>query len=46
VKDRLRAATDEAIERGLAGIPTLAVGEQLFWGDDKLEDAVRAAKRE
>lgn len=42
VKDRLRAATDEAIERGIEGIPTVAVGDRLFWGDDRLPDAVRA----
>ena len=44
VKDRLRAATDEALERGLEGIPTVAVGEELFWGDDRLEQAVVAAR--
>jgi 2-hydroxychromene-2-carboxylate isomerase len=43
VKERLRAATDEALALGLVGIPTVAVGEQLFWGDDRLEDAVQAA---
>ena len=43
VKDKLRAATDEAIARGVEGIPTIAVGEELFWGDDRLEEAVRAA---
>ena len=43
VKDKLRAATDDALERGVEGIPTVAVGEQLFWGDDRLEEAVRAA---
>ena len=39
VKDALRAATDEAIRRGVRGVPTVAVGERLFWGDDRLEDA-------
>jgi 2-hydroxychromene-2-carboxylate isomerase len=43
VKDRLRAATDEALALGLEGIPTIAVGDELFWGDDHLEEAVRAA---
>jgi 2-hydroxychromene-2-carboxylate isomerase len=43
VKDRLRAATDDAIARGLEGIPTVAVGDRLFWGDDRLEEAVAAA---
>jgi 2-hydroxychromene-2-carboxylate isomerase len=42
VKDRLRAATDEALARGITGVPTVAVGEDLFWGDDRLEDAARA----
>ncbi len=46
VKDRLREATDAAIERGVEGIPTVAVGEQLFWGDDQLEEAVAALRRE
>jgi 2-hydroxychromene-2-carboxylate isomerase len=43
VKDKLRAATDEALARGVEGVPTVAVGEQLFWGDDRLEEAVEAA---
>jgi 2-hydroxychromene-2-carboxylate isomerase len=46
VKDRLRAATEEALERGIEGIPTVAVGDQLFWGDDQLENAVEALRRE
>jgi 2-hydroxychromene-2-carboxylate isomerase len=41
-KDRLREATREAYERGVRGVPTLAVGDQLFWGDDRLEDAAAA----
>lgn len=43
VKDRLRAATDEAAARGVIGVPTVAVGDQLFWGDDRLEEAAAAA---
>jgi len=42
VKDGLREATDRAIELGVEGVPTLAIGEQLFWGDDKLEAAAAA----
>ena len=34
VKDRLRTNTDRAIERGVFGVPTFAIGEELFWGDD------------
>jgi 2-hydroxychromene-2-carboxylate isomerase len=43
VKDTLRAATDEAGERGVFGVPTVRVGDQLYWGDDRLEEAVAAA---
>ena len=43
VKEKLRAATDEALGLGLVGIPTVAVGDHLFWGDDRLEEAVEAA---
>jgi 2-hydroxychromene-2-carboxylate isomerase len=42
VKDRLKAATQEAIDRGVIGVPTIAVGDQLFWGDDRLEEAAAA----
>jgi len=34
VKDALRRNTDEAIARGVFGVPTLAVGDELFWGLD------------
>jgi 2-hydroxychromene-2-carboxylate isomerase len=43
-KDRLRAATDEAYERGVRGVPTVAVGDELFWGDDRLEEAAAALR--
>ncbi len=39
LKRELREATAAAIARGVTGVPTVAVGEQLFWGDDHLEDA-------
>jgi 2-hydroxychromene-2-carboxylate isomerase len=41
-KDRLKEATQEAYERGVRGVPTIAVGDQLFWGDDRLEEAAQA----
>jgi 2-hydroxychromene-2-carboxylate isomerase len=34
VKAALRANTDEAIGRGVFGVPTLAIGGELFWGAD------------
>jgi 2-hydroxychromene-2-carboxylate isomerase len=36
VKDALRAATEEAARRGAFGAPTFFVGEQMFWGNDRL----------
>jgi 2-hydroxychromene-2-carboxylate isomerase len=42
VKLALRTATDAAHARGVPGVPTVAVGERLFWGDDRLLDAVEA----
>ena len=39
VKDALRRNTDEAIARGVFGVPTLAIGEELFWGADATEMA-------
>jgi 2-hydroxychromene-2-carboxylate isomerase len=43
-KDRLRAATDAAYERGVRGVPTVAVGDALFYGDDRLEEAAAALR--
>ena len=40
VKAALRANTDEAIARGVFGVPTIAVGDALFWGVDATEMAV------
>jgi 2-hydroxychromene-2-carboxylate isomerase len=39
VKHALRDATQAAYERGVFGVPTVAVGGELFWGDDRLEEA-------
>lgn len=36
VKDRLKANTDEAIARGVFGAPTFFVGDEMFWGNDRL----------
>jgi len=39
----LQQETDEARALGVFGSPTFVVGDQLFWGDDRLEDAVHWA---
>jgi 2-hydroxychromene-2-carboxylate isomerase len=40
VKSGLRRNTDEAIARGVFGVPTLAIGDQLFWGVDATDMAL------
>lgn len=42
-KELLRAQTDRAKELGLFGSPSFIVGEELFWGDDRLEEALEWA---
>ena len=36
-RQRLRSNTEAAIARGVFGVPTLAIGQQLFWGSDTLD---------
>jgi 2-hydroxychromene-2-carboxylate isomerase len=43
VKNALREATDRAAELNVIGVPSLVVDEEVFWGDDRLEEAVEAA---
>jgi 2-hydroxychromene-2-carboxylate isomerase len=45
IKQQLKDHTEEAFARGVTGIPTVAVGDDLFWGDDPLEEAAAAASR-
>ena len=42
VKESLKVRTQQAVERGAFGAPTFFVGEEMFWGQDRL-DFVRAA---
>ena len=42
VKDALREATEEALARGVVGVPSIAIGDRVFWGDDRLSEAARA----
>jgi 2-hydroxychromene-2-carboxylate isomerase len=45
IKERLKGNTEEALARGVTGIPTVAIGDELFWGDDRLDEAAAAATR-
>ena len=37
ITQRLRKDTDDAIERGVFGLPTIFVGDEMFWGNDRFE---------
>jgi 2-hydroxychromene-2-carboxylate isomerase len=39
-KDALKANSSAAIEAGIYGAPSFTVGDELFWGDDRLEQAL------
>ena len=42
-KQLLREQTDQARRRGIFGAPTFFVGTEMFWGNDRLEDALAFA---
>ncbi|HEX2128551.1 MAG TPA: DsbA family protein [Solirubrobacterales bacterium] len=43
IKERLRTATERAGDQGVFGVPSVVVGDEVFWGDDRLDEAARAA---
>jgi 2-hydroxychromene-2-carboxylate isomerase len=43
IKTALREATDGAGDLGVLGVPTVVVRGEVFWGDDRLEEAAEAA---
>jgi 2-hydroxychromene-2-carboxylate isomerase len=45
IKERLKTQTAEAEARGLFGAPSFTIGDELFWGNDRLEAALAWAKR-
>ena len=44
-KDALKRQTEEAASRGLFGAPSFTIGDELFWGNDRLEAALAWAQR-
>jgi 2-hydroxychromene-2-carboxylate isomerase len=44
IKQRLREQTERATRLGIFGAPTFVVGEELFWGNDRLGDAIAWAR--
>jgi 2-hydroxychromene-2-carboxylate isomerase len=45
VKEQLKKNTEEAVARGAFGAPTFFVGEEMFWGQDRLEFVAEALAR-
>ena len=46
IKTKLRENTEEAQRLGIFGAPSLVVNDELFWGNDRLEQAIAFAKRD
>ncbi len=44
-KDQLRVQTEEAVRLGIFGAPSFVTRGELFWGNDRLEDALAWAGR-
>ena len=42
VKDKLKANSDDAVERGVFGAPTFFIGDEMFFGQDRLEFVAEA----
>ncbi|MEW6090072.1 MAG: 2-hydroxychromene-2-carboxylate isomerase [Pseudomonadota bacterium] len=43
-KEWLKAQTEEAVARGIFGAPSFLAGDELFWGNDRLEAALQWAR--
>ena len=43
-KEALKRQTEQAASRGLFGAPSFTIGDELFWGNDRLEAALAWAK--
>lgn len=45
-KLRLHQQTETAVEKGIFGAPTFFVGDEMFWGNDRLDEAIAFCKAE
>jgi 2-hydroxychromene-2-carboxylate isomerase len=45
IKDELRVSTEEAARRGVFGVPTFFVDDEMFWGHDRIDHVARAVLR-
>jgi len=46
IKTRLRDQTEQARAKGIFGAPTFFVGTEMFWGNDRLDDALLFAAKQ
>ena len=40
IANEYNANTKEALTKGIFGAPSFTVENEIFWGDDRLEDAI------
>ena len=45
IKDSLRKKTNDAFEKGIFGAPTFVVNNKIFWGQDRIEFALKEASK-
>jgi len=45
VKDKLKTDTEQAVARGVFGAPTFFVGEDMYWGQDRIDFVAEALAR-
>ena len=45
IKDSLRKKTSEAFSKGIFGAPTFVVNNKIFWGQDRIEFALKEASK-
>jgi len=44
IKDKLKEVTMRAVDRGVFGAPSFFVGDEMFWGQDRIEQVIKALK--
>ena len=45
IKDSLRKRTADAFEKGIFGAPTFVANNKIFWGQDRIEFALKEASK-
>lgn len=45
IHQKFAEQTDEARRLGIFGVPSFVLGKEIFWGDDRLEDALEWAQK-